>query len=173
MPKSLGDSGICQKAGRLLHKNTYKKAQNSPPDLREQTSALEIEGTEGAGSTGVPRALGERAQGGGLKEGRGLKEEHQLGVGEKYQEKTSCLPVKPVHSPDTDQIAQGGQGVNQQQRSDSSRPSGNRPASPLPRPQRAPPPPRRAGLGDWRWGLSNVLEPAHTFVQLSGILQTC
>lgn len=65
MPKSLDDSGICQQAGRLLHKNTYKKAQNSPPDLREQTSALEIEGTEGAGSTGVPRALGERAQRGG------------------------------------------------------------------------------------------------------------
>lgn len=80
-------------------------------------------------------------------------------------EKTSCLHVKPVHSPDTDQeLSQAGLGVNQQQRSSSSRHSGNCQASPPPRPQRAPPPTRRAGLGGWRWGLSNVLEPAHTFV---------
>lgn len=62
MPKFLDDSGICQQTGRLLAQEHNKKTQKSPPDLRAQTSALEIEGTEGAGDTGVLRALGERAQ---------------------------------------------------------------------------------------------------------------
>lgn len=67
-----------------------RRAWNSPPDLRrEHTSALETEGREGDGSTGVSRALGVRA-----------KEEQR--VCGKPQEKSSHLTRKPLHSPDTD-----------------------------------------------------------------------
>lgn len=90
----------------------------------------------------------------------------------KYQEKTSRLKLKALHSPDTDQeLSQGGLGDNLRQHSSSSRHSGKcQASSPARNPQRSP---RRWEVGAECWSQLTHLLNREIVRNIGSQLKSC